>query len=72
MQVDKLATATDQRKAAMYLGLRRATTDIALGHCQEFSSFELPAEPDWREHLSSLCWPRLKAPAYLDVLRTEE
>ena len=41
--------------------LRRMTiADIPLRACREFPSFKLPMEPDWRGHLGSLCWPRVK------------
>jgi hypothetical protein len=32
------------------------TAVIPLRACPGFSAFELPAEPDWREHRASLRW----------------
>ena len=53
--------ASEQRKAEMNGRLRRMTiADIPLCACREFPSFELPMEPDWRGHIGSLCWPRVK------------
>lgn len=40
--------------------LRMTIADIPLGACREFPSFKLPMEPDWRGHIGSLCWSRVK------------
>lgn len=55
------SAASEQRKGEVNSRLRRMTiADIPLRACREFPSFKLPMEPDWRGHIGSLCWPRVK------------
>jgi len=56
------AMRPDQPTGAINARLYRMTIEgIPLRPCGESSSFELQAEPDWRERVGLLCWPRFES-----------
>jgi hypothetical protein len=70
-QIDESAVAHDQPKAARNDRFYRMTIEgIPLRPCAQFSSFGLQGEPDWRERVSLLCWPRLKVQKVCSLRRS--